>query len=58
MKPLITASEEGHVRLVELLLANGADANMCDQVCVCVFQIAAVSIMPCIIIMTLSVLYT
>ena len=36
MKPLITASEEGHVRMVELLLANGADANMCDQVCVCV----------------------
>jgi len=35
MKPLITASEEGHVRMVELLLANEADANLSDQVCVC-----------------------
>ena len=32
MKSLITASEEGQLRMVELLLDNGADANLSDQV--------------------------
>ena len=34
MKSLITACEGGHLRMVELLLDNGADANLPDQVCV------------------------
>ena len=32
MKPLITASNEGHVRMVKLLLDKGADVNLSDQV--------------------------
>ena len=51
MKPLITASEQGHVSLVELLLANGADANLTDQVCVFA---AAAMLLIYDIIMTLS----
>ena len=53
MKPLITASEEGHVKLVELLLASGADANLTDQVCVCVFASAAIPYVYDIIMMSL-----
>ena len=33
MKPLITASDEGYVRMVKLLLDKGADVNLSDQVC-------------------------
>ena len=48
MKPLITASEEGHVRMVELLLANEADANLSDQVCVCVCDQVCVFVIRCV----------
>lgn len=42
--PLFFACKNGHVEIVEMLLQQGADVNVCDVVCNLCIQICTVSL--------------